>query len=54
METTIKLKGMHTDSISATVASEFSQEVGVEIGAKIEIFSARVNNSINYCKKGPY
>ena len=44
METTIELKGTHTDSISATVESEFSQEVGVEIGAEIwKILSASVS-----------
>ena len=46
METTIKLNEMHTDSISATVASEFSQQVGVEIGAKIKIFSASMSTTV--------
>ena len=47
METIIELKGTHTDSISATVESEFSQEVGVEIGAEIKIFSASVSTKVS-------
>ena len=45
METTIELKGMHTDSRSSTVESEFSQRVGVQIGAKIKILSGSMSKT---------
>ena len=47
METTIELMGEYTDSISATVESEFSQQVGVEIGAEIKIFSASMSTTVS-------
>ena len=47
MEAVIELMGTHTDSISATVESEFSQQVGVEIGAEIKIFSASTSVTVS-------
>ena len=47
METTIELIGKHTDVISATVESEFSQQLSVEIGAEIKIFSAAMSTTVS-------
>ena len=47
MEAVIELTGTHTDSISATVESEFSQQVGVEIGVEMKIFSATTSVTVS-------
>ena len=46
-QTVIELTGTHTDSISATVESEFSQQVGVEIGAEMKISSATTSVTVS-------
>lgn len=46
METSIQLKGTHTNSLSATVESELSTELGVEIGGEMEIFAASLSTKV--------
>ena len=47
METSIQLKGTHTNSLSATVESELSRELGVEIGGEIEVFAASLSTKVS-------
>lgn len=47
IETSIQLRGTHTNSMSATVESEFSTELGVEIGAEIDIFSSSMSTKVS-------
>ena len=51
IETSIQLKGTYTNSMTATVESEFSEEVGVEIKAEIEIFSASMSTKVSTTAK---